>query len=199
MADYLLDNAKYDRAEPLIDEIIDIREENHVDGDLALPNSLLTWCKILKARAQHQGIIDVSSRAEKLFNESSPPVVSGVVCAISMQAQALQEFRRYTEAEPLMRRSLAIVEHSYGAEHPMIAVNLNNLASLLQATNRLTEAEPLRRRALSIDEHSYGTEHPKVAIRLNNLSTLLFVTNRLSEADGIDCGCLNPARVGRWP
>src|SRR5680860_1259347 len=72
-----------------------------------------------------------------------------------------------------MRRALAIDEQSYGAEHPNVARDLNNLALLLQATNRLAEAEPLMRRALAIDEQSYGAEHPEVAIDLNNLAQLL--------------------------
>ncbi|MCH8852647.1 MAG: tetratricopeptide repeat protein, partial [Planctomycetes bacterium] len=85
-------------------------------------------------------------------------------------------------AEPLMRRALAIDEQSYGAEHPNVAIRLNNLAQLLQATNRLAEAEPLMRRALAIDEQSYGAEHPRVAT-LNNLAQLLQATNRLEEAE----------------
>jgi tetratricopeptide (TPR) repeat protein len=98
-------------------------------------------------------------------------------------ARLLQAMNRLAEAEPLMRRALAIDEQSYSAEHPEVAIHLNNLALLLQETNRLSEAEPLMRRALAIDEQSYGTEHPKVAIRLNNLALLLQDTNRLSRAE----------------
>ena len=89
----------------------------------------------------------------------------------------------HAEAEPLMRRALAIDEASFGAEHPNVASHLNNLAQLLQDTNRLAEAEPLMRRALAIDEASFGAEHPNVATRLNNLAELLQDTNRLAEAE----------------
>ena len=87
------------------------------------------------------------------------------------------------EAEPLMRRALAIDEKSFGPDHPDVARDLNNLAQLLQATNRLAEAEPLMRRALAIDEKSFGPDHPDVAIDLNNLAQLLQATNRLAEAE----------------
>jgi tetratricopeptide (TPR) repeat protein len=87
---------------------------------------------------------------------------------------------QYTEAEPLMRRVLAIHEASHG---PRVAIDLNNLAQLLQATNRLAEAEPLMRRALAIDQRSLEPEDPRIAIRLNNLALLLQVTKRLSEAE----------------
>ncbi|MBI3948720.1 MAG: tetratricopeptide repeat protein [Armatimonadetes bacterium] len=90
---------------------------------------------------------------------------------------------QYAEAEPLMRRALAINEESFGPEHPNVAIRLNNLAALLQATNRLAEAEPLMRRALAIEEGSFGPEHPNVAIHLNNLAQLLQATNRLAEAE----------------
>ena len=89
----------------------------------------------------------------------------------------------YAEAEPMMRRALAIDEKGYGPNHPNVAIRLNNLARLLKDTNRLAEAEPMMRRALAIDEQSYGPDHPKVAIRLNNLALLLQATNRLAEAE----------------
>ncbi len=95
----------------------------------------------------------------------------------------LKELALHREAEPLYRRALAIAEASYGPDHPEVATDLNNLASLLQDTNRLAEAEPLCRRALDIDEASYGPDHPEVAISLNNLARLLQDTNRLAEAE----------------
>jgi len=86
------------------------------------------------------------------------------------------------EAEPLMRRALTIDQQSFGAEHPDVSRDLNNLAQLLQDTNRLEEAEPLMRRALAIDER-LDTNHPNVAADLNNLAQLLQATKRLSEAE----------------
>jgi tetratricopeptide (TPR) repeat protein len=82
----------------------------------------------------------------------------------------------------LYRCAVAISESSYGPDHPVVAILLNNLAGLLYATNRLSEAEPLCRRALAITESSYGPDHPNVATGLNNLAWLLRDTNRLSEA-----------------
>ena len=73
--------------------------------------------------------------------------------ALSNLALLLQATNRLSEAEPLMRRALAIDEQSFGPEHPKVARDLNNLAQLLQATNRLAEAESLMRRALQINEY----------------------------------------------
>ena len=79
----------------------------------------------------------------------------------------------HAEAEPLMRRALAIAEASFAPNHPNVAIRLNNLAGLLESTNRQAEAEPLLRRALAIDEKGFGPDHPDFAIDLNNLAELL--------------------------
>ncbi|MEZ6111093.1 MAG: tetratricopeptide repeat protein [Pirellulaceae bacterium] len=43
-------------------------------------------------------------------------------------AQLLQATNRLAEAEPLMRRQRrGVNEQSYGAEHPHVAIDLNNL------------------------------------------------------------------------
>jgi tetratricopeptide (TPR) repeat protein len=89
----------------------------------------------------------------------------------------------HAQAEPLMRRALAINEASSGTDHPIVATCLGTLAELLADTNRLAEAEPLMRRALAIAEANFGPDHPDVAITLNNLAQLLHTTNRLIEAE----------------
>jgi tetratricopeptide (TPR) repeat protein len=95
----------------------------------------------------------------------------------------LRRLGRFSEAEPLARRALAIDEASYGSDHPNVARDLNNLAELLRATNRLAEAELLYRRALAIDEASYGPDHANVAGGLNNLAGLLLAMDRSAEAE----------------
>jgi tetratricopeptide (TPR) repeat protein len=89
----------------------------------------------------------------------------------------------HAEAEPLMRRALAITEACFGADHPEVTTGLNNLALLLMDTNRPREAEPLMRRAVAIDEANFGADHPNVARHFNNLALLLKDTNRLREAE----------------
>ena len=106
-----------------------------------------------------------------------------VATASNNLALLLHDTNRFAEAEPLLRRVLAIHEAAFGDQHPGVAIVLNNLASLLHDTNRIVEAEPLARRALAIHEAAYGERHPAVATNLNNLAMLLKATNRLVEAE----------------
>ena len=117
------------------------------------------------ALADQEGIVEPTNR---LMND----------LAVFLLAKGL-----YSEAGPLMRRTLAIGEASFGPEHPEVAIYLNNLAALFQATGHLDEAEPLMRRALAIDEACLGPEHPNVSIRLNNLAQLLQDTDHMPEAE----------------
>jgi tetratricopeptide (TPR) repeat protein len=96
--------------------------------------------------------------------------------------ELLQAKAQHAQAEPLMRRALAI-EEKLRPDDPVFAYRLNVLVQLLQATNRFAEAEPLMRRALAIDEQTFGPDHPDVARDLNGLAVLLQDTNRLAAAE----------------
>ncbi len=119
-----------------------------------------------------------------LLTSGESPQDGATIFANNVAAR-LWDSARYLEAEPLMRRALAIDEASLGPDHPDVARDLNNLAQLLQATNRLDEAEPLMRRTLAIVEATFGPDHPYVAISLNNMVQLLRATNRRAEVEAM--------------
>jgi tetratricopeptide (TPR) repeat protein len=59
---------------------------------------------------------------------------------------------RYSEAEPLYKRALAIWEKALGSEHPHVAQCLNNLAIVYYQQGHYAEAERLYKRALAVRE-----------------------------------------------
>lgn len=89
---------------------------------------------------------------------------------------------KYTKAEPLHRRALAIREQALGPTHPDVAQTLNNLAGVYGAEGRLAEAETLYRRCLSIREMTLGENDPEVAKTLENYAELLRARGRYTEA-----------------
>ncbi len=88
----------------------------------------------------------------------------------------------FAEAEPLVRRALAIREAQLGPADASVAESLHDLATLLIDTNRGHDAEPLLRRALAIRE-ALGPEQPDVARSLHNLAIMLWNENRFAEAE----------------
>ena len=100
-------------------------------------------------------------------------------------AVLLQATNRLAEAEPLMRRALAIDEKSFGPDHPNVAHQPQQLGPSCCRTPT-GSPRPSRSdapRAVAIDEKSFGPDHPNVASGLNNLAQLLQATNRLAEAE----------------
>ena len=80
--------------------------------------------------------------------------------------------RKYSEAEGLHKRALAIREQTHGEGHPLVALSLTNLANLYRDQGKYTEAEGFYKRALVIGEKALGASDPGVAWGLNNMAIL---------------------------
>jgi len=89
----------------------------------------------------------------------------------------------WAEAEPLLRRALAIDEERCGPTHAEVGTHLNNLTAVLRATNRMREAEEVMRRSIAIEIQNFGEWNPRLARRLSELGSLVHGTGRLSEAE----------------
>jgi tetratricopeptide (TPR) repeat protein len=93
-------------------------------------------------------------------------------------ALALRARKRDREAEPLLRRALAIQQSD-----PRVAIGLlNTLGNLLEGRHQLDEAEKLERTALSLSEEKYGPESPQLAMTCTNLADVLWNKKNLREA-----------------
>ncbi len=104
---------------------------------------------------------------------------------LNKQAVSLYIAGKFSEAEPLFRRSLAILEKTLGPEHPSVATGLNNLGMLYHNQGKYAEAEPLLRRALAIREKLLGPAHPDVATSLNNLAFLYSAQGHYAQAESL--------------
>ena len=77
---------------------------------------------------------------------------------------------RIAEAEPLLRRSVALIEKTFGAEHIRVAPPLCDLGCYLMRTDRIDEAREAFARALAIVEKTVGTENFRAAEALWGLA-----------------------------
>jgi len=100
-------------------------------------------------------------------------------------ASVLQRTGRGTEAEEMMRTTLALVlERTRGKkESPEVATAMNNLGYLLKAEGRWEEARGFYQDALGIRRALFPPDHPQVIISLNNLAELCLITPGL-EGEG---------------
>jgi tetratricopeptide (TPR) repeat protein len=180
---FLLEHAKLDRAEELISDIIDIREERQGEDHLDLAATLMLWTSLLHDRANYSGAESVAARAGRIYAGQNPPILLGLASALNSLAIALQYQNRFAEAEPLYVRALAIRQKALGPEHPYVATSLNNLAALYDKQGQYAMAEPLYQRALAIKEKALGPEHSDVATILNSLARLYDAEGRYAQAE----------------
>jgi tetratricopeptide (TPR) repeat protein len=140
-----------------------------------LPGPFTGLARVAEHRGAFGEALGWSEQARKECEERLGPSHPSTSIALNNLALLLQATNRLAEAEPLMRRALAIDEASYGTDHPRVATRLNNLASLLKATNRLAEAEPLMRRvvAIFIAFSQQGYQHPHLEAAFGNYYSLL--------------------------
>src|SRR5258708_13871962 len=85
--------------------------------------------------------------------------------ARGLNKQALQDWQegRAAEAEPLLRRALALRVKALGPAHPEIAQGLNDLAMCLESQGQYSAMEPLLKRPLPIYERVFAHGHPPTA------------------------------------
>ena len=98
-------------------------------------------------------------------------------------AQLLQATNRLAEAEPLMRRALAIDERSYRPGPPQRRHPPQQPGAVAPGHQPPGRGRAADASGLAIDEQPIGPDHPNVATDLNNLAQLLQATNRLAEAE----------------
>jgi tetratricopeptide (TPR) repeat protein len=72
--------------------------------------------------------------------------------ALGWAGSYLQVRARFADAKALLELALVIDEAAYGPDHPEVATDLNNLATILQDLGQPEAARPLQERALAIDE-----------------------------------------------
>lgn len=145
---------------------------------------LLNAGKIDKATHLHVELLEKAAKHCKdilayLLEQKSNPTI-----LIKIGNLYLAE-NRYDTAELLLKRALTLQRLSLPANHPEIAVNLNNLALLYVSLKRYDEAEPLYNQALDILQETVPTDIPTIALSLNNLAGLYFSQGHISEAEAL--------------
>jgi serine/threonine-protein kinase len=101
---------------------------------------------------------------EKILGPTHPDLSR----ALYTLGTTLYHMARYEEAEPVLRRGVAVARASLG-DHPTTATALNNLGLVLMDWHGLDEAEQVYREALRIATTQLGPNHNSALITASNL------------------------------
>jgi tetratricopeptide (TPR) repeat protein len=122
----------------------------------------------------------LARRAYLLANESGDRKLTGVVLNTFGIVLAKSDPAR---AEPLLRRSVALLQQAEGADSLDVAKALNNLATLYTDTHQYAKAEQEMTRALPIYEKYLATDDPLLATVWCNMFRVLYDQHRFAEGE----------------
>ncbi len=148
---------RFERARPLYMKASDIRRR-HLEGEAKLSSPKLGKSRYYAA---------IGEAAELQTKAEEPARV----------------YKRFQEAEHLIRRATLLLEQTVGPSHPALCVGLERLAALYCNHRKFAGAEELLVRARSIREESLGPDHPDVIISLQKQVDLCHRQNLLAEAE----------------
>jgi serine/threonine protein kinase/tetratricopeptide (TPR) repeat protein len=179
----LRNNGKFDKAEPLLEQALAIRERIFKVDDPILAESLNSVAELYQAQGHHAQAEPLYTRAlairEKALGKDHPSVAE----SLNSLASCHEARGQYALAEPLCTRALAIREKAIGKDDPSVAESLNSLAAIYFAQGKYAEAEPLFVRSLAIREKALGPEHFDVAKSLKGLVTLYQAQGKYALAE----------------
>ncbi|MDD3845605.1 MAG: CHAT domain-containing protein [Syntrophorhabdaceae bacterium] len=138
----------------------------------------------LKKEGRFQEAIPLAVRLLAVNESIHGPDDPNIAAAASNLANLYRVTGRFTEAEPLFRRALAIQERApRGPDRPPVAQILMFLARIYNQTGRFTEAEPLLERALEIRQRA-GIRRPEaIAFNLVLLAEAYHHNGRQAESE----------------
>jgi len=89
---------------------------------------------------------------------------------------------RYTEAEPLLRASLADARRVLGDESPVTLSAMSDYAVVLAELERFEEASAVAEETIRLKDRVYGPEHPQTLPTMINLSAIYGQMGRYADA-----------------
>jgi CHAT domain-containing protein/Tfp pilus assembly protein PilF len=139
--------------------------------------------KYAEADPLYERLVARSEHALSLKPED-PDFAADLARTLFMRAVHYRKARKPAEAEPLLRRSLTIIEKVGGPEANEIAASVNNeLGTVCQDQGKYEEAESLFQRSLATTEQVFGPEHRFVATVLGNLAQLKKTEGKYADAE----------------
>ena len=180
---YLMERARYAKAEPILRQTMAIRERQLPSIPLDIATSFNDLAELYWRQGRYTEAESLVQHALTIREQQLGIAHPDTATSLNDLAVLYQEQGKYAEAESLMRRALEIYEQQFGPTHSNTAHSLHNLANLYQEQGKYAEAEPLYVRALAIREQQLGAQHPDTARSLNSLAALYYDQGKYAEAE----------------
>jgi tetratricopeptide (TPR) repeat protein len=168
-------------AEALRRQALQLAEKQLGPHDKQLAHLLTDLSYSLHYAARDAEAEPLMRRALEIARESGDPKLTGMT--LNVLGIVLSGEGQRARAEPVLRRSVALLEESEGAGSLYVAKASNNLATLYLDTHQFAKGEEAMARALPIYEQHLRPDDPELALVLANMFTILAAQHRADQGE----------------
>ena len=183
LADLYQAMGQYDKAEPLYQRSLKIREAKLGKDHPDVAASLNNLASLYKDMGQYEKAEPLLQRSLQIREDNLGKDHPDVAQSLDNLGTLYLIMDQDAKAEPLLQRSLKIREDRLGKDHPYVASSQNNLAHLYLVMGQYDKAEPLFQRSLRIWEDKTRQGPPRCGQQSHsNLAVLYAYMGRWQEA-----------------
>jgi tetratricopeptide (TPR) repeat protein len=167
-------------AEGLDRRALSLREKNLAANDPLIADTLGNLGGLLRATGRDSEAYPMLRRALEIDEAAGDEARTARI--LNDLGLTLMQMHEAARAEPVLRRSRALMEKAKGAESIEAAWVTDSIATLEHSQHEDAKAEAELRRALPVFERQFGEQSPAVAAILSNLSVAVRSQKRAVEA-----------------
>ena len=174
---------KYDEAEPLSHEVLEVERETLGNRHPSTLISINNLGSLLQAKGDLAAAELLLREALEVQRETLGNRHPSTLTSINNLGLLLYAKGDLAAAELLLCEALELQRETLGNRHPSTLVSINNLSLLLSAKGDLAAAEPLCREALEVQRETLGGRHRETLTSINNIGALLSAKGVLAAAE----------------
>ena len=180
LADVYMERGDYDRAEPMLDEAVDLLSAELVAGDPGLSSVLRSVGVLSFHRGDWEAAEEAFGRAAREVEPEADP--EGWAQARHNLGVALFRQRRFDDAETHLLAAYELRQRELEPDHPHLARSTNALGALLITRGQPERAVPFLEESMRHRERTLGGDHPDLAKSLINLGRVEFDLGNFAAA-----------------
>jgi serine/threonine-protein kinase len=177
---------QWDRAEPLMQRALDLRQRHLAADHADIAASLQHLASLKQERGRYSDAEPLYAAALAMRRRVLGPHHADLAESLSLYGVFVLRTRRDDRrAEALLREAVDVQRHASGTDDPKYASMLKSLSSVYDFRRQYDHAEPLIREALAIHRRHLGASHPDSISTLNHLGTLLIKRGDFAAAEPV--------------
>lgn len=179
----LIDQQRYDEAEPLLKSVYAYAKQHEYANDSLLPEAVNNLGSLYMAKGEFARAAPYFREAIEINTRRHGAVHPDVATNYDNLAQALHGENDLDGSLAAFNTALTMRRKLFGNDHPDLATTLHNIAVLHFARGELPECEKALRESLAIFRRAYGPAHPDTLTVNDSLVSVIGGQGRLKEAE----------------